>query len=274
MSPAFHPQTDGQTERVNQVIEAYLRPYIKQEEDDWVDLLPMDEHAYNNSVTSATGMTPFYTNYRRHPKTQNPQRTEVMYPASHAYAHGIAGALERGKTALIAARERITKYADIRRTPPPAYKVGDAVMLSTAHLALKRPSQKLDHKFIGPLQIQQLISPTAVRLMLSHKWRTHPTFHVAEVELFVPGNRPVDYNKVRREVADIASDEEYDVDEIKGSIKRRNSILYHVKWLGFPKKNDWTFEPYENFSTEARTKLYQFHINNLAAPCDHRVTSD
>ena len=154
MSTAFHPQTDGQTERVNQVIEAYLRPYINQEQDDWVDLLPMAEHAYNNSITSATGMTPFYANYGRHPESQNPQRTEVMNPASHAYAHWIAGALERGKTALIAARERMTKYADTRRTTPPAYKVGDAVMLSTPHLTLKRPSWKLDHKFIGPFQIQ------------------------------------------------------------------------------------------------------------------------
>ena len=73
-----------------------------------------------------------------------------MNPASHAYAHWIAGTLNRGKKALEAARERMTKYADTRRTPPPAYKVGDAVMLSTAHLKLKRPSRKLDHKFIGP----------------------------------------------------------------------------------------------------------------------------
>ena len=92
-----------------------------------------------------------------------------MNPASHAYAHWIASALERGKTALIAARERMIKYANTRRTPPLAYKVGDAVMLSTAHLTLKRPSRKLDQKFIGPFQIQQLISPTVVRLTLPHK---------------------------------------------------------------------------------------------------------
>ena len=84
------------------------------------------------------------------------------------------------------------KYADTRRTPPLAYKEGDAVMLSTAHLKLKRPSRKLNHKFIGPFQIQQFISPTAVRLRLPYKWKTHPTFHVAEVEPFVQGNRPVD----------------------------------------------------------------------------------
>ena len=59
MSTALHTQTDGQTERVNKVIEVYLRPYITQEQDDWVDLLPMAEHVYNNSITTATGMTPF-----------------------------------------------------------------------------------------------------------------------------------------------------------------------------------------------------------------------
>ena len=64
------------------------------------------------------------------------------------------------------------------------------------------------------------------------------------------------------------------MNEIKGSIKCRNSVLYHVKWLGFPKKKDWTFEPYKNFSTEAQMKLYQFYINNPSSPRDDRVTSD
>src|SRR5258706_11273298 len=44
MSTSFHPQTDGQTERTNQLIEAYLRPFLNQEQDDWVDLLPMAEY--------------------------------------------------------------------------------------------------------------------------------------------------------------------------------------------------------------------------------------
>ena len=102
----------------------------------------MAEHAYNNSVTSATRMTPFYANYGRHPKSQNPQRMDVMNLASHAYAHWIASALERGKIAPIAARKSMTRHTDTRRTPSPAYKVGDAVMLSTAHLTLKWPSRK------------------------------------------------------------------------------------------------------------------------------------
>ena len=88
------------------------------------------------------------------------------------------------------------------------------------------------------------------------------------------GNRPVDYKKILCECTDIEADEEYNVDEIKGSVKCGNSVIHHVKWLGFPKKKNWTFEPYQNFSVGARTKLLQFHSNHPSAPRDHRVTSE
>jgi transposase InsO family protein len=63
MSTSFHPQIDGQTERINQTIEAYLRSFINYEMDNWVGLLPMAEFAYYNSVTQATGISPFFANY-------------------------------------------------------------------------------------------------------------------------------------------------------------------------------------------------------------------
>ena len=100
MSTAFHPQTDGQAERVNQTIEAFLRPFLNQEQDDWADLLPIAEHAYNNSATTATGMSPFYANYGWHPSTNNPRDTHVLRPASEAYAHWIKGAIDRAAEAL------------------------------------------------------------------------------------------------------------------------------------------------------------------------------
>jgi hypothetical protein len=62
MSTAFHPQTDGQTERINQVLEAYLREYCNYEQNEWAELLPLAEYAYNNSFSSATGLSPFYAN--------------------------------------------------------------------------------------------------------------------------------------------------------------------------------------------------------------------
>ena len=68
-STAFHPQTDGQTERVNQSLEQYLLQYCNYEQDNWYDLLPLAEYAYNNSATTATQMSPFFANYGFHPRT-------------------------------------------------------------------------------------------------------------------------------------------------------------------------------------------------------------
>ena len=59
MSTAFHPQTDGQTERVNQVLEQVLRNYTTYEQDNWDELLPFAEFAYNNSANTSTGFVPF-----------------------------------------------------------------------------------------------------------------------------------------------------------------------------------------------------------------------
>jgi len=89
MSTAFHPQMDGQTERLNQTIEAYLRAFVGHEQDDWVRLLPMAEFAYNNSVTTGNGVTPFYANYGFHPQTINPpdKKDEPFNPASMVYGH-------------------------------------------------------------------------------------------------------------------------------------------------------------------------------------------
>jgi transposase InsO family protein len=273
MSTAFHPQTDGQTERVNQTIEAYLRPFVNKEMTNWVELLPMAEHAYNNSVTTATGLTPFYANYGMHPETTTPRKTDAVNPASAVYAHWMKSTIADNMEALRATRERMAKFADKARATPPLYQVGDLVMLNGRHITTKRPARKLDHKFHGPFQIEKLVSPTAVRLTLPVKWKKHPTFHVSEIEPFEAGSRPPpDPAKVLREAADIEAEDEYDVEEIKGSIKRRNRVLYHTQWLGYPRKKDWTFEPYENFSVGGLEKLREFHIANPDSPRDYRLT--
>ena len=272
MSTSFHPQTDGQTERTNQVIEAYLRSYISHEMDDWVDLLPMAEYAYNNTVTSATGMTPFFANYGWHPGTVNPGKAEVSNPASEAYAHWARKSIETNRQMLEAARERMVKYGNRKRTESHKYRVGDMVLLSARTLRTKRPSKKFDHKFHGPFQIEKVVTPAAMRLTLPRKWRTHPTFHVSELEPYIVGDRPVpDLAKVLREADDLDASEEYDVEEVVASVKRRNRVLYLVKWLGYPKKRDWTYEPYENFSEGGLEKLREYHAANPGAEKDYRL---
>ena len=68
LSTAYHPETDGQTERHNQVLECYLRCYINHEQDDWIHWLPSAEYAYNQSTNSVTKKSPFEMVYRYSPK--------------------------------------------------------------------------------------------------------------------------------------------------------------------------------------------------------------
>ena len=70
MSTAYHPRTDGQTERTNQVLEGYLRNCVNYDQNDWYQLLPSAEDAYNNSKASAHKLTPFFANYGFHPETE------------------------------------------------------------------------------------------------------------------------------------------------------------------------------------------------------------
>jgi len=105
MSTAFHPQTDGQIERLNRTIEAYLRAFVSKEQDDWVRLLPMAEFAYNNSTTTGNRMSPFYANYGFHPAAMNPTSMEPLNPASTAYAHWMNGVHEESRKGLEEAQE-------------------------------------------------------------------------------------------------------------------------------------------------------------------------
>jgi len=109
MSTAFHPQTDGQTERLNQTIETYLRAFVSKEQSNWVSLLPMAEFAYNNSVTTRNGITPFFANYGFHPATANPPTTEPLNPASTVYAHWMQEVYDDSRQGLEAAQERMRR---------------------------------------------------------------------------------------------------------------------------------------------------------------------
>ena len=68
LSTAYHPQSDGQTERVNQVLEQYLHIFCDYQQDNWADLLPLAEFAHNNTKHTSTQVSPFYANYGYHPR--------------------------------------------------------------------------------------------------------------------------------------------------------------------------------------------------------------
>jgi len=182
MSTAFHPQTDGQTERHNQTIEAYLHSFSNHEQNDWVSLLSLAEFDYNNSVTAGTGLSPFYANYGFNPNATNPVAVNILNPASKVYVHWIHTVHDEARRGLESAQEQMRRYADHSRKEAPTYQVGDLIMLNGRNIQTRRPSRKMDHKNHGPFQIEKLVSPLAARLMLPRKWKIHNIFHVSLLE--------------------------------------------------------------------------------------------
>jgi hypothetical protein len=87
MSLPFHPQMDGQTERVSQTLECFLRNYCNYEQDNWPEMLPMAEYAYTNSLTTAKKLSPFFANFGFDPRTNWPIEAEAKNPASRNYVH-------------------------------------------------------------------------------------------------------------------------------------------------------------------------------------------
>ena len=78
LTTAYHPQANGQTERTNQTIGQYLRHYINYQQDDWLEFLPLAQFAYNNSVHSTKGETPFFANHGYHPQMMGEPRNRHL----------------------------------------------------------------------------------------------------------------------------------------------------------------------------------------------------
>jgi len=151
-------------------------------------------------------------------------------------------------------------------------------MLRGCNIKTHRPSKKLDHKNNGPFQIEKIVSPLAVRLMLPRKSKIHNVFHLSLLEPYRNSEHraPLDPSKVLQEADDIEQSEEYDVEEVMSSVERsqgnNKQILYLVKWLDYLERKDWTEEPFDNFSDGGLEKLREFHRQNPDVPRNYWLT--
>jgi transposase InsO family protein len=109
MSSPFHPQTDRQMERINQMLECNLRNYCNYEQDNWSEMLPMAEYVYNNSLTTAMGMSPFFANFEFDPRTNWHIEAEAKNPASRNYFHWMTSVHTLCRSSLDSARQTMGK---------------------------------------------------------------------------------------------------------------------------------------------------------------------
>ena len=130
LSTAYHPQTDGQSERMNAIMEQYLRAYVSYRQDNWVLLLPTCEFAANNHFSESLKTSPFLANYGWHPRFTDslaPLRKSRPDAQAQDFAAQITELHSTLKAELTHAQARQSEYADGSRLPAPRYLPGDKV---------------------------------------------------------------------------------------------------------------------------------------------------
>lgn len=115
MSTAYHPQSDGQSERSNHTLEEMLRQFVTPDQDDWDLRLPCCEFAVNNAWNAATASTPFFLNCGAHPRS--PVSTDVYcsLPRAKAFEERRNDAIARARNCMQSAAERMKGIADEKR---------------------------------------------------------------------------------------------------------------------------------------------------------------
>lgn len=182
-SSAYHPQTDGQTEIVNKMVEQYLRCFSGDKPKGWVKWLPLAEWWYNTNIHASTKLSPFESVYGYPPPKLIP------YTPGTTQLQEVENTLKTRdeiirilRTNLQLAQDRMKKFADIKRTAR-SFNIGDLVYLRLQpykqQSVVQRRNLKLSPRFYGPYRVLEKIGTVAYRLELPPEAKIHPVFHVS-----------------------------------------------------------------------------------------------
>ncbi|GJU16549.1 putative reverse transcriptase domain-containing protein [Tanacetum coccineum] len=236
MSTAYHPQTDGQSERTIQTLEDMLRAYVMDFGGSWDTHLPLIEFSYNNSYHTSIKCAPFEALYGR--KCRSPviwtkvKKSQLIGPEIvQETTEKIVQIRERLKTA----RSRQKSYADKRRKPL-EFQVGDRVLLKVSPwkgVVRFGKKGKLAPRYVGPFEIVEHVGPVAYRLKLPQELScVHDTFHVSNLKkcLAEPDVQvPLDEIEIDENLRFVEEPIEI-VDRDVKKLKRRRIPLVKVRW--------------------------------------------
>ena len=238
MSTAFHPQTDGASERAIQNVGQILRSVVDPDQRNWLHKLPLMEFAINTSVSASTGFAPFELNYGYMPKMSSFPHKPGTLPGATAFAERARQHLEQAHDALIEARVNSTYQANKRRSgDAPVFETGELVYLSTANLSLpKGRARKLAPKYVGPFPVLEAHPDTGTYLLDIpedlRRRRVHPMFNVSLLKPHEPNDELLFPAREVKRFYDFGmpDDLEWQVDEIVGHRWDDNKLELLVHW--------------------------------------------
>jgi hypothetical protein len=269
LSTAFHPQTDGQTERVNQVVEQHLRIFCDYLQDNWVDLLPLAEFSYNSAYHSSLGMSPLFANKGYNPRLAITLK-ETTVPSAKEHLQNLRNIHETARSSIKKALEQHALWANKKRLPAPEFKPGDSVWLLRRNVKTMRPSDKLDAKKLGPFKIEKAIGKSAFKLQLPESVKIHPVFHVSLLEQHYANTLPSRRNSDHPPPDLIDGEEHWEVETILNSRLHRRQLQYLVHWKGFD-DIDRSWIPASEFQDDD-SLVIDFHTRHPDKPGHQRIS--
>lgn len=264
-STAYHPQTDGQTERLNAEVEQYLRIYTNHRQTDWADWLPLAEFAHNQRTSSATGYSPFQLVYGQQPLMNIDRRRTVRNPSADDFVLHMKQTQDEARLALEHASADMKRFHDRHARPPHAYLPGDLVLLEATNIRSDRPSRKLDDKRYGPFSVVAKVGQGAYKLKLDRSWRgIHPVFNECLLWPYTPGTFPSQRAPPPPPPTLVNQAEEQEIEAILDSRERRGQVEYLVHWRGFPREErEWKRH---SDLPHAQAAVALFHRQHPTAP--------
>lgn len=258
MTVAHRPEGDGQTERMNAVLEQHLRAYVSYLQDDWVDWLPLAEFSANSLFSETTGMSPFFANYGFHPRLGVEPVEPIDAPAARqasAFADHMSAILEHLREQTVLAQARYEDASNKSRVTAPSFSVDQKVWLSAKNLKTLRPRKKLDWKSVGPFRIAEVLGPYTYRLDLPDSMRIHPVFNVDQLYLAADDPLPGQLQEPPPPVF-IDGSPAHDVAEVQDCRRKGRGYKYLIRWTGY---DDPTLEPARMIYEDVPQLVRDFH---------------
>jgi hypothetical protein len=262
MSTAFHPQTDGLTERANSTLTQTLRCILTDHDGDWAECLTAAEFSMNNAINASTGISPFFMTLGCHPRVPTTfDITSCNVPAAAAFVDRLQALCKRSEDSMLRAQiSQIAQMDTHRRISP--FKVGDLVYLSTKNIDFAIPN-KFKPKYVGPFKILELHGRgNAAKLELPDTFTARRLHDVFNVSLLKPySDRPADLGPQRHNqpppIADTNDGQFYAVDRVMQVKNRRNVPHVLVHWKGYGHESD-TWVPYARFKKDCPEALAEW----------------
>ena len=263
LSTAYHPQTDGNTEILNQYIDQRLRPFINHFQDNWSDLLPAMDFAQAILPHDSTGLAPYELEFGYKPrlhfdwehrtKKSPTPREQLTREEAQQFAKRAYDAVEFARKHLEKAQQRQSQQANKHRREPD-FGVGDFVYISRKGWSTDRPSTKLDHQRAGPFKILE---------MRGHSYVLDLPEHMKMGNVFSADRlRKAAMNPLPGQVepppppTEINGEPEYAVTHIIASRIRNRVLQYKAEWEGHDPDDTWYDA--DSFINSA-SKVKEFH---------------